>query len=219
MIKLNLKLAELADQADWLEIDGELANIAGRFGIDTTQRLLNLEIECYLQSKDGGYDFGNNKYCNLAVYRTGEGAYCAVFTVLNLMHMIGVTVAVTPFLESEIEFQSFEKVKKIIESPRVVKSPYFSQEEEQDLSDFMNLLIKNRIYNTPAGAAPVDDADELPPKKQGGKRNNSGRKASAEPLTPINIKVPESVLVWLDQQPQKSKYIISLIRADMEKNL
>ena len=61
-------------------------------------------------------------------------------------------------------------------------------------------------------------SDEPPPKKQGGKRNGSGRKASTEPLTPINLKVPESILAWLDTQPQKSKYIIALIRADMEKN-
>ena len=82
----------------------------------------------------------------------------------------------------------------------------------------MNLIIKNRIYNTPVGDAPMDDDDEPPPKKQGGKRNGSGRKASAEPLTPINIKIPESVRAWLDQQPQKSKYIIGLIRADMDKS-
>ena len=218
MIKLNLKLAELADQAGWLEINAEIANIAGRFGIDTNKRLLNLEIECYLQDVNGKYDLGTNKYCNLAVYSTSEDAYCAVFTVLNLKHMIGITVAVTPFLDSETEFQSFEKVKKIIESPRLVKSPYFSQEEERELSDFMNLIIKNRIYNTPSAAAPVNDDDEPPPKKQGGKRNNSGRKASAEPLTPITLKVPEPVLAWLDKQPQKSKYIIGLIRADMDKS-
>ena len=82
----------------------------------------------------------------------------------------------------------------------------------------MNLIIKNRIYNTPSAAAPVNDDDEPPPKKQGGKRNGSGRKASTEPLTPINLKAPESILAWLDTQPQKSKYIIGLIRADMEKN-
>ncbi len=53
---------------------------------------------------------------------------------------------------------------------------------------------------------------------RGGARLGTGRKASAEPLTQINIKVPESVLAWLDKQPQKSKYIINLIRVDMEKN-
>mgnify|MGYP003453743345 CR=1 FL=1 len=58
MIKLNLKLAELADQADWLEIDGELANIAGRFGIDTTQRLLNLEIDATCKVRTGDMILG-----------------------------------------------------------------------------------------------------------------------------------------------------------------
>ena len=218
MIKLNLKLANIPNQAGWLEINAEIANIASRFGINTTKAALNLEIECYLQNKEGKHDLGTNKYCNLAVYRTDDDAYCAILSVLNLKHMIATTIAVTPFLDSETEFQSFEKVKKIIESPRLVKSPYFSQEEERELSDFMNLIIKNRIYNTPSAAAPVNDDDEPPPKKQGGKRNNSGRKASAEPLTPITLKVPESVLAWLDKQPQKSKYIIGLIRADMDKS-
>ena len=79
--------------------------------------------------------------------------------------------------------------------------------------------VKAPLTSTSAiAAAPVNDADEIPPKKQGGKRNNSGRKASAEPLTPITLKVPESVLAWLDKQPQKSKYIIGLIRADMDKS-
>lgn len=216
MIKLNIKKENLPDQADWLGIQDESSNIKARFGLES-KPILSLELECALQDHNENYDLGNSRNFSIEVFKTGEDSYCAVVAALNLKNMISVTIAVTPFIQEEAEFDLFEKINNFISAPRKPKIPYFSKDENKDLSDFINLIIKNRIYNTSFNAEHVDDTGDTLPNKRGGKRDNSGRKPSSEPRISMNIKLAQKLADYARSQKNTNGYIAELIRADLEK--